>query len=275
MASLQQTVIDLSSSPEPSTPFMFHARPKFKSKPKPCTRISPFPVIELTDSDSDDAPIISRQRKKPQSNSVAGPSSNQNRTAALQPKTGPSGSFENIPNTPSRKLKPPTTHSFPLFLPSDEENEPPTSSFVTVSPVVERFSPFEIVGMEDAQPIDPPVSVQVLEPEIEVDTTTTYVSRILEIIPDVEPDHVLDLITKSAPTYGAQVVEHVLHILFEDPTYPKVDKKGKGKRKQVHGDLEGDGTPTKKAKIDYGNKERPYKGGVHYADMALVLCTLI
>jgi TRIAD3 protein (E3 ubiquitin-protein ligase RNF216) len=128
-----------------------------------------------------------------------------------------------------------------------------------------------MVDMEDVHPAEPPAAVEVVEPEPEADPTSTYVARILEIIPDVDPDHLLDLVTKNVPTHGDQVVEHVLHSLFEDPTYPKVDRKGKGKRRQSDGDAEGDGTPSKRTKIDYGNKERPYKGGVHYADMALVL----
>ena len=105
------------------------------------------------------------------------------------------------------------------------------------------------------------------EPEPEPDPISTYVARVLEIIPDVEPDHVLGLMTNELPTHGDQVVEHVLHTLFEDQTYPKVDKKGKGKRKHVDGDPE---SPSKKAKIDFEDKERPYKGGADYADMTLV-----
>jgi E3 ubiquitin-protein ligase RNF216 len=237
------SIIDLSSSPEPSS----HARTKSKSNQiirRTCS------VVELTDSDSDTA-----STKKP---SVAGPSFLQNKSAALLPKTASSVSFENIP----RKLKPSTSRPFPLFLPSDEENEPPPSSFVSVSPLPERSS-FDLIGMDDIQP------VEIVDPPTEVDPTMTYVARVLEIIPDIDPDHLLDLVTKNIPTRGDQVVEHVLHGLFENPTYPKVDKVGKGKRRQLDGD--GEEIPLKKTKVDYGNKDRPYKGGVHYADIALVL----
>ena len=269
MASRHQNVIDLSSSPEPPIHLMSHPRPKFRSNQKHRTRTIP---LELTDSDSDteDAPNF-LQTKKTSEIPLAGPSFHSIRTAALQQKIGPSGSFENIPNTTTRNLKASTARPFPLFLPSDEENEPPSPSFIAVSPVVERTSSFELVDMENVQPVELPEPIEVVPVEPEADPTSTYVARVLEIIPDVDPDHLLELVTKNIPTHGDQVVEHVLHCLFEDPTYPKLDKKGKGKRRQLDGDTEGDGTPAKKTKIDYRNKDRPYRGGVHYADIALVI----
>ena len=259
---MRQNVIDLSSSSDPSTHRMSHARPKFKSKQKP--RI--LPVIELTDDD-DDTPNVP---PKATPNALAGPSFHSDRAAALQPKSGPSGLFENIPNTPTRKLKASIARPFPLFLPSDEENEPP-SSLVPVSPVVERISPFELDDMEDAPAVQLPTATEVVQPRSEADPTSTYVARVLEIIPDVDRHHLLDLIARNVSTHGDQVVEHVLHCLFEDPTYPKFDKKGKGKRMQSDGDAEGYGAPLKKTKLDYKNKERPFKGGVHYTDIALVI----
>jgi TRIAD3 protein (E3 ubiquitin-protein ligase RNF216) len=266
---MARSVIDLSSSPEPS---MSLARRKAKPKPKPRSRTSPFPIIELTDSDSDtdDAPTFSPQRKKIQNNPVAGTSSHPSGIAALQPKIGLSGSFENIPNTANRMLKASIARAFPLLELSDEENKPPESPFVAVLPIVERFSPFETVEMEDVQPANPPAAVvETVDHVPEADPISTYVARVLEIVPDVEPDYLLDLVTQSIPTQGDQAVEHVLHSLFEHPTYPKVDRKGK--RKQGDGNTEGDEMPSKKTKLDYRNKERLYNGGVHYADMALVL----
>jgi hypothetical protein len=265
MATMDHSVIDLSSSPEPSTSLV---RRKIKARPKPRSRISPLPIIELTDSESDDAPTFSPQRKKIQSNAVASTSSHPSETAALQPKIGPSGSFENIPNTPNRTLKTPITRPFPFFEPSDEENEPPEPSSVAIPPIVDTFSPFENVQIEDVQPAEPPPAVEIVDHVPEADPISTYVARVLEIVPDVEPDYLLDLVTQNITTQGDQVVEHVLHGLFENPTYPKVDRKGK--RKQADGGTEGDETPLKKTKLDYRNKERLYNGGEHYSDMALV-----
>lgn len=189
---------------------------------------------------------------------------------------GGSGSLQNIPSQ-SRRTKNPTAKPLLRFLPSDEENEPP----VAVQPAVDQ-APIAIVGLDNVppplqiaqqepMPVEPP-----LEPEPERDPLSGYVARILEIIPDVEPDHLLALVTKFAPSLQDGVVEHILHALFEDPAYPKVDKKGKGKRKQTDEDLRGEGTavegstPTKKHKIDYGDKTRAFRGGVHYTDLALV-----
>ncbi|KAF9468244.1 hypothetical protein BDZ94DRAFT_1154032 [Collybia nuda] len=102
-----------------------------------------------------------------------------------------------------------------------------------------------------------------------------YVARVLEIIPDVEPDHLLALVTKLAPSLQDGVVEHVLHELFEDPAYPKVDKKGKGKRRQTDEDIREEetslqgGSPAKRHKVDYSDKTREFRGGIHYTDLAL------
>lgn len=274
---MDHNVIEISSSPEPPSPSMSHARPKFKSKQKPRLRTVPLPVIDVSDDDDDDAFPFFIQTKKSSQNTVSGPSSLSNKSAALQPKIGPSASFDNLPNTPPRKSKPSTARPSPLFLSSDEENQPPPSpSLRASSPVGQRFSPFEVVDMEGVLPAAPSPAIEALEPEPDVDPISKYVARVLEIIPDVEPDHLLNLVTTCLPTYGDQVVEHVLHSLFEDPTYPKAEKKGKCKRKQIDDDPDGHGIPSKRTKIDYGNKDRPYTGGVHYADLALVLpCAFI
>ena len=57
-----------------------------------------------------------------------------------------------------------------------------------------------------------------------------YVAQVLEIIPDVLPAHVFSLLEQYYPNSKDKVVETVLHVLFEDPDYPKADTKGKRKR---------------------------------------------
>lgn len=275
-------IIDLSSSPEPGPSYT--QPPQRTSKVKLTAkrqRTCIGPVIELTDSESDveDAPARSRQKVASPRNATPGSSSRPGRTPTLtqlQPMVGGSGSLQNIPSQ-SRRTKTPTAKPLPRFLPSDEENEPP----VAVHPAVDQ-APIGIVGLDNVpaplqiaqqepMPVEP-----LLEPEPERDPMSGYVARILEIIPDVEPDHLLALVTKFAPSLQDGVVEHVLHVLFEDPAYPKVDKKGKGKRKQTDEDIRGEGTavagstPTKKQKIDYADKTRAFRGGVHYTDLALV-----
>jgi TRIAD3 protein (E3 ubiquitin-protein ligase RNF216) len=96
----------------------------------------------------------------------------------------------------------------------------------------------------------------------------TYVARVLEIIPDVQPTHVLSLLEQNVEAHQDGVVEVVLHAIFEDTNYPKIDKKGKRKREEA--EEEESGSVKSKVKIDYGHKDRVNQGGPLYAEIALV-----
>jgi TRIAD3 protein (E3 ubiquitin-protein ligase RNF216) len=108
-----------------------------------------------------------------------------------------------------------------------------------------------------------------------------YVARILEIVPDVDPEHCVSLVTDHQ-ALGEATIERVLHILFEDSNYPRMKKNGidKGKRK-ADGSGEVNGRPNKIAKGSGNAKEknadelfmsieRPFTGGINYHDLALV-----
>jgi hypothetical protein len=108
----------------------------------------------------------------------------------------------------------------------------------------------------------------------ESNAVSDCVVRVLEIIPDVEPQHLTALVVKSIPIHGPQVLERVLHVLFEDPNYPRIENKGKGKRKW--GDDESDHSraegSSKRQKLDYGygDMSRMFTQGPDYAELALV-----
>ena len=106
------------------------------------------------------------------------------------------------------------------------------------------------------------------------DPVSACVARVLEIVPDVEPDHLTKLVTSTASTHGrSEVLQHVLHILFEDPKYPKSDPKGKGKRKRADDeDIDKQSGGSKRPKVDsgYGDLSRVFTGGPDYLDLALV-----
>lgn len=119
------------------------------------------------------------------------------------------------------------------------------------------------------------------EPDPEpIDTLTFTLSKVLEIVPDVQPDHVTALVHSCLDQDGelmppALLVEQVLHQLFENPDYPKVEKKGK-KRKNAEepamgGSSQiGGGRPKKKVKIDYHATQRDKVPSVAYRNLALV-----
>ncbi|TFY56114.1 hypothetical protein EVJ58_g7836 [Rhodofomes roseus] len=98
-----------------------------------------------------------------------------------------------------------------------------------------------------------------------------YVAQVLEIVPDVLPEHVRMLVEQNEPTYEGQVVERILHSLFELPNYPKADPQGKGKRKREDDDQ---GREAKSVKVDYASKNRQPPGPM-YAIQALVRISII
>lgn len=99
-----------------------------------------------------------------------------------------------------------------------------------------------------------------------------YLAQVLEIVPDVDPEHALALLKSHHESRGSNAVEPVLHALFEDNSYPKVNK-DKGKRKREEDEAN---ERAKSRKIDYGDKNRAPPKGPNYRTLAIVcLCILI
>lgn len=125
------------------------------------------------------------------------------------------------------------------------------------------------------QEVPPPAPPPLLEtPE---ETMSRYVAQVLEIIPDVDPDHCATLVANHFPTLEAATVEHVLHLLFEDVNYPKVKKLDKGKRK-ADSPATND-RPNKKARKSedamWLSLDRTHLGGPDYPTLALVRVQLL
>ena len=326
-------VIDIESSPEPASP-PHRAQSPLKSRNKGKERATPNQlgltrVIELTDSDSDPSPA---------SHSHSGPSSSKTATfiANLNPCIPKSTkAFDSIP-TPSSSgsgagpssavasgsrtrvssssAVVPGFETHPTQKSTDENQELPATTHIAPvedhAPVFNGQEPIITVSAPDPQPQTPAqANLQSPTPDpanqiaIEtIDPTSTAVAQILEIIPNVEPTHLLDLVETHLPAFSIHrndaagedaaaeakreatieeqvqgVVGHVLHLLFENPDYPKaVNGKGKGKRAHDEPDLGGKGkgkgkeTLPKKPKIDYASLDRPFPGGTNYYDLALV-----
>ena len=79
------------------------------------------------------------------------------------------------------------------------------------------------------------------------------------------------------------MVRHVLHLLFENPDYPKADLRADGKIKgKTVGDPDHEddleekekGKTSKKPKIDYASIDWLFPGGINYLDLALVCASL-
>lgn len=121
--------------------------------------------------------------------------------------------------------------------------------------------------LADPSALEPPSGI-----EPNPDPISDCVASVLEIVPDVEPDHLTSLVTGTISTYGAGVLEHVVHVLLEDPKYPKIDKNGKGKRKPDDENIDTQAGSSKRPKVDYGygDMSRISMGGPDYSDLALV-----
>lgn len=130
----------------------------------------------------------------------------------------------------------------------------------------------------DVKIVNPPPAPQDSRPqllpllEIPEEAMSRYVAQILEIIPDVDPEHCAALVADHFPNLHEATVERVLHLLFEGVSYPKAKKLDKGKGK-ASPPGEND-RPRKKAKKDdttmWLNVDRPFVGGPTYCTLALV-----
>ena len=102
-------------------------------------------------------------------------------------------------------------------------------------------------------------------PSIHVSDCTAH---ILEIFPDVEPDHVTTLVADAIQIYGTGTMEWVLHTLLNDPRRPKVPKRG---NENFDDDSNGAEEPSPmNCGINYGDHNRPFVGGQNYAELTLV-----
>jgi len=82
------------------------------------------------------------------------------------------------------------------------------------------------------------------------DPYSEYLALVLGIIPDVSPDHAMELIKSHHPPYKDQVVEAVVQVLLDDHSYPKVES-------------------------DFASVDRPKPTGRNYGTLALVSCLLL
>ncbi|KAI0713080.1 hypothetical protein C8T65DRAFT_739128 [Cerioporus squamosus] len=253
---MSRMVIDVSS--RDSSPSRNNAR---GSKPRTRSKraVPPGDIIELTDSDSEVRPGPSQRQASRRSNSAAVSQQRKEKRKA-EPVAGPSGVRNAEP--PLAAPRPPTP-PVPLFLPDldDPLNLNVMAHFHAYAPAPEPVAP-----PEAAVPLAEPEAESVREAEMVADEDVpfdAYVAQVLEIIPDVLSAHVFSLIEQHYPNAKAQVVETVLHVLFENPDYPKADAKGKRKR---------DEPPEQRAvrpKVDYGDKNRVFDRGTWYTPLAL------
>jgi len=165
---------------------------------------------------------------------------------------------------------PPSPIAPPVHIAPESSNASiPATTALTLSPA-EKLPP---------PPLPPSSSAQSSE-----DTMSRHIAQVLEIVPDVDPDYCAGLVA-ARQHLNESTIEHILHILFEDPNYPRAKKticadnrkrkmdgssddrlskrlKANGKKKVANEDNEGDGL--------WMNMERSVVGGLDYHSLALV-----
>ena len=88
-----------------------------------------------------------------------------------------------------------------------------------------------------------------------------HLALVLEVLPDVLPGHARELIEEYHPVYNDQVAEMVLGELFDDPSYPKVEK-GAGWKLKAKSGVSGvgdvsEGLPSESDIIDSASVDQP------------------
>jgi TRIAD3 protein (E3 ubiquitin-protein ligase RNF216) len=94
------------------------------------------------------------------------------------------------------------------------------------------------------------------------------VERVREVVPDVLPAHVFNLLDQHKAAFSDNLLDAVIHTLLEDQSYPK-DLKGKGKARGAEGNpSENPGDVN--TSIDYANFDANRSRGPVYRGLCLV-----
>jgi hypothetical protein len=111
-------------------------------------------------------------------------------------------------------------------------------------------------------------------------------AKILEVVPDVLPQYALELYHQHTQQHQSQVHVQILHLIFENPDYPKVvplihvfvsspntpcykQMEPQSKKRPLSPSAPDKGK-AKEVKIDYGSSERVVLGGPDYYPLTWV-----
>jgi len=151
----------------------------------------------------------------------------------------------------------------------------PESPDVSI-PVTAALEPSSTEELPPPAPLPPPSPAQ--SPE---DTMSRYIAQVLEIVPDIDPDHCAGLVA-AHQHLNESTVEYILHILFEDPNYPRAKKTNCADNRKRKTDGSSDDRLNKRPKVNgkkkvaneddglWMNMERSVVGGSDYHSLALV-----
>ncbi|KAF9479664.1 hypothetical protein BDN70DRAFT_674510 [Pholiota conissans] len=141
---------------------------------------------------------------------------------------------------------------------------PPAAAPAVVAPVVVAPAP--------AAPAPAPNPAQNLDALI-----ASATAQVLSVFPDIERAYLDGNVRAFAVRFGEETGPRLIGALVESGYWPKEVKanangkngNGKGRALEDGGDG-GEGPAKKRVKVDYETIDRPFEGGVHYVELALV-----
>lgn len=208
-------------------------------------RARPVEIIELTDSDSDEIPVASTSRF------AAGPSRS-------IPSTIASGNNEPHRHTPALRTDNPVTAA---IIP---QREPTLASrlptIAALGPGPATLEDGSGAGSSKTNPLD------------------QLLASVIEIVPDVDPDHVMSLYTSKCGTVeGATgptgLLEAIVFTLLENANYPKKKTELKRKRREEPETSTAGPSTSKKRKVvmkmNVATKDRPRIYSLSYYNLCV------
>lgn len=223
------------------------------SKDKGKGRVRPADIIELSDSD-EEVEVVAF----PTINSIPGPSQS-------VPSAGATST-----NKPPPPALPDTftgLNTFPTLIQEEliPRNLPPAAHAAVEEKANAEPRDAAVASTSNSNPLD------------------RLIASVLEIIPDVDPDHLMLLFTANNPGGDAerasQLLEPILHSLFENVNYPKKQVEAKRKR-QEEGDVPTAGPSQHKkkkietvVKMNVATTDRPPVPSLEYYELSMVCQT--
>ena len=117
-------------------------------------------------------------------------------------------------------------------------------------------------------PHDPPPRVPTPALEDAPEPHERLVERVREVVPDVLPAHVFDLLAAHETVFHNDILNVVIHILLEDRSYPK-DTKGKGKAR-ADGENPAEISEGTNPSVDYTHPNADRRLGRAYRSLSIV-----
>lgn len=213
-------------------------------------RARPIDIIELSDSDSDEAPVASTSR------SAIG-------LSRPTPSAGwpPASSTR----TPARDVEVTATSVPKRNTPPNDVPTLPVAPEATVEPVVA-----EQPRVEEELHVAEASNVNHLD---------QLIASVLEIVPDVDPDHVKTMFTVNNPDgsieRATELLQPILHSLFESGNYPKKVEAKRKRQEDPDAPVAGPSQPKKRrvetvVRMNIASRNRPRIYSANYSDLCMV-----